>query len=199
MYCALNSDAMLIGMNKDALEEKVFATFRGRLLTARGAASQSDVSHLFAEHGWEIKQAALSHYENGKRRPNFSMLIKFAAVYGTSTDYLLGVTKKQESFAELEQKLAEATGGGPIHAVLKALPKAKQQQVLQFAEYLLSQEPGVRKVPPTILPPPLTEDQRLEAAINIVLNSVEKKYGIIDRRDMERRIRDELGNGDAAK
>lgn len=198
MYCGANSDAMLLGMKNDALEEKVFAVFRDRLLTARGAASQSDVSGYFAEHGWELKQAALSHYENGKRRPNFSMLIKFATVYGTSTDYLLGVTKKTESFEELEKKLAEATGGGPIHKALQALPKPKQQQVLQFAEYLLSQEPGARKVP-AISPPPLTEDQRLEAAINIILNSVEEKYGIDARRDMERRIRDELRGGDAAK
>lgn len=43
-------------------------------------------------------QVCYSHYENGKRDIPTDVLIKLAAYYHTSIDYLLGVTDKREPY-----------------------------------------------------------------------------------------------------
>ena len=43
-------------------------------------------------------QVCYSHYKNEKRDIPTSVLIKLAAYYHTSTDYLLGVTDKKEPY-----------------------------------------------------------------------------------------------------
>ena len=39
-----------------------------------------------------ISQNTLSSWEKGKHEPSFDMLVKIAAFFGCTTDYLLGVT-----------------------------------------------------------------------------------------------------------
>lgn len=39
-----------------------------------------------------ITEGAVSNYENGKRQPDLTMLLKIADVFNCSTDYLLGRT-----------------------------------------------------------------------------------------------------------
>lgn len=196
-YQAADSD-IICCMKTDEKEEEVFRVFRSNLLALRGEMTQADVLQMFADHEWELKQSALSHYENGKRRPNFSILLRFATVYGTSTDFLLGATDEEKSIAKLQDELLAAKGGGPIHRIMNALPVNKKQQILDFAEYLLSQEPKEQpsKTAPTISPLPLTERQRNLSAVKAILDSVEQKYGVDARRDMEQAIWDELGGGD---
>lgn len=198
MYYRSRDNDILCVMKRDEKEEEVFKIFRSNLLALRGAMTQADVSQMFADHGWQLKQAALSHYENGKRRPNFSILLKFATVHGTSTDFLLGATDEEKSIAKLQDELRAAQGGGPIHRLMNALSENKQQQVLQFAEYLLFQEDRVQGKP-IISPLPLTERQRNIAVIRALLDSVQQKYGIAARRDMERSIYDHLTGNDGAE
>ncbi len=44
-----------------------------------------------------ISNAALSNYERDVRQPDFEMLRRFARMYGTTTDYLLGHTRSSKS------------------------------------------------------------------------------------------------------
>lgn len=43
-------------------------------------------------------QVCYSHYENGKRDIPTEVLIKLAAYYQTSTDYLLGLTDEEKPY-----------------------------------------------------------------------------------------------------
>ncbi len=45
-----------------------------------------------------IKQNTYSQYENGQRQLPVNVLISLAKYYGTSTDYILGLTDNQEPY-----------------------------------------------------------------------------------------------------
>jgi transcriptional regulator with XRE-family HTH domain len=47
--------------------------------------TQSELAHKLG-----IKRAALSHYEQNRREPEYLILLRFANVFNVSTDYLLG-------------------------------------------------------------------------------------------------------------
>jgi len=44
-----------------------------------------------------LQQSALSHYENGTRRPSFTNLRRLASALGVSTDYLVGQAPPKEA------------------------------------------------------------------------------------------------------
>lgn len=44
----------------------------------------------------EITRASLSHYEKGRRKPDFETLTKLADTFNVSVDYLLGRTSQPE-------------------------------------------------------------------------------------------------------
>ena len=46
----------------------------------------------------QCTQVSYSHYELGKRDIPTDVLIKLAAFYGTSTDYLLGLTDMKQPY-----------------------------------------------------------------------------------------------------
>ena len=58
--------------------------------------------------GLEIKRKTYSKYETGNRKISCEMLIKFAEYFGTSTDYILGITddpvpfERSKNFADSE-------------------------------------------------------------------------------------------------
>ena len=52
---------------------------------------------VLADH-LHIKQNTYSQYENGQLQLPVDMLIKLAAYYGTSTDYLLGLTDEASPY-----------------------------------------------------------------------------------------------------
>lgn len=45
----------------------------------------------------QITQQAYSNYENGKREPEYDMLIKISKFYETSVDYILGISGDPDS------------------------------------------------------------------------------------------------------
>ncbi len=51
-----------------------------------------------------ITQAAYSYYETGKRNIPNEILIKFAKLYNTSTDYILGLTDEKKPYKKTERK-----------------------------------------------------------------------------------------------
>ena len=48
----------------------------------------------------QCSQVCYSHYETGKRDIPTDVLIKLAAYYKTSTDYLLGLTDRKEAYPQ---------------------------------------------------------------------------------------------------
>ncbi len=42
-----------------------------------------------------VTKSVVSAYETSSRYPSYDILINFASIFGVSTDYLLGVTKKR--------------------------------------------------------------------------------------------------------
>lgn len=51
-----------------------------------------------------MKQSQYSRYERGHRDIPTDILIKLAFLYGTSTDYLLGVTDERKPYARITDR-----------------------------------------------------------------------------------------------
>lgn len=102
--------------------------------------TQPDVVAYLTRNGIDIGQTAISHYETGRRYPSPPTLVLLARLYGTSVDYMLGLTENPLSVAEIEEELAENKGQGETDQVLRQLSPGKKAQVLEYAKYLLSLE-----------------------------------------------------------
>jgi transcriptional regulator with XRE-family HTH domain len=120
--------------------DKYSLQFAERLRDARGEMPQTELLSLLKEQGLELTQARLSHYENGRNYPDPPILAALATALGVSADWLLGLTTEELPVADLQEKLAAATGEHRINKIMRKLPKDKQEQVMTFAEYLLSVE-----------------------------------------------------------
>ena len=86
------------------------------------------ISELRRQNGWSqketalklgISQALLSHYEKGIRECGLDFLIKASKVFNCSTDYLLGVTERQEP---------SKTDTDSISSDLKQFPKFEKSR-----------------------------------------------------------------------
>ena len=90
-----------------------------RLLEAR---QRLELSQKDAAQALGISQALLSHYEKGIRDCNTDFLVRAAAYYDVSTDYLLGLSDKPRDDGVLSDE-APAAGDGDKTAqtVLRAL------------------------------------------------------------------------------
>ena len=80
---------------------KVFA---GMLLQLR---QESGISQRDAAVGLGISQSLLSHYEKGSREPRLDFLVRAAAYYHGTTDYLLGVSGERVRGSADEEVLTE--------------------------------------------------------------------------------------------
>lgn len=114
--------------------------FAERLKNARGGMSQSDLLSLLKENGVALRQARLSHYETGRNYPDPPILAALAVALGVSADWLLGLTEEQLPVADLEERLATATGQHRINRIMERLPSEKQRQLTDFADFLLANE-----------------------------------------------------------
>ncbi len=131
---------MLVTMDtKDTSSIDQYARdFAKRLRDARGDMPQADLLRLLEEQGTSLRQARLSHYETGRNYPDPPILALLATVLGVSADWLLGLTGEPLPVADLEEKLAAATGNHKINKIMDRLPKEKQRQLIDFGEYLAS-------------------------------------------------------------
>lgn len=184
----------------EELRRRLKATVGTRIAGTRNELrkSQPDLLAELEKYGLIRTQGSVSQIENGKRLPSLEALYVIARFLDTSTDYLLGLTINELSAADIEEELAAVKDEGKINKTIRRLAEQKQQQVLTFAEYLLSREDKAKIDAPKISPLPQTERQRNLAMIKTILNSVQQKWGIDARRDMERSIYDQLGGSDAA-
>ncbi|MGI6429335.1 MAG: helix-turn-helix domain-containing protein [Syntrophomonadaceae bacterium] len=59
---------------------------------------QANLSQSELAQSLGISRSAVSSYENGTRDPNYDILLKLAAFFNVSTDYLLGNEAPQNQF-----------------------------------------------------------------------------------------------------
>lgn len=163
-----------------------------------GSMKQAGLLTILKENGFEIQQQRLSHYFNGRNYPDPPVLKELARGLGVSADWLLGLTEQSLPAADLDEMAAQSRGEAKINKMMKKLPQEKQQQVLQFAEYLLYQAGINRENVPTIHPIPLSEEQRLNLAAERILDLVEENHGLPARKRIERQIREQFSDDDSA-
>ena len=58
----------------------------------------NDITQKTLAEYLHIKQNTYSQYENGQRQLPIDVLIRLAKYYGTSTDYILGLTNEREPY-----------------------------------------------------------------------------------------------------
>ena len=73
------------------------AAFSQRMLDLR---KKKNISQKDAAQSLGVSQALLSHYEKGIRECGLDFLVKAAAYYDVSTDYLLGLSETERQFKE---------------------------------------------------------------------------------------------------
>lgn len=57
---------------------------------------QKDMTQAQLAQKLGLTKSVISAYENGLRMPSYDVLIHIASIFDVSTDYLLGVERKQE-------------------------------------------------------------------------------------------------------
>lgn len=180
-------------MKKNALIEEEIVTegyaeyFARRLREALGEMSQAELIKLLAQNGFEMTQQRLSHYMQGRNYPDPPVLKELARALDVSADWLLGLTEQSLPAADLDEMAANANGEGRINKVMRNLPLDKQQQVLQFAEYLLSRH---RAMPDAARNGDADEARRISREATKWLDSIEKKHGLAARQEVEKLFRD---------
>lgn len=84
-----------------------------------------------------ISQALLSHYEKGVRECGLDFLLKAAAFYEVSTDYLLGKEKKEtKSLTPFQEAAGQFAGAGQV--VFSLIANTGSKQLMEQASDFLS-------------------------------------------------------------
>lgn len=107
-----------------------------------------------------VSEAAISHYETGRREPDPGMLKRIADVLGVTTDYLLSRESNSPKWVKVESSVNEAGSFrilsntqkpakrspeaqaiiDEIMAKVMAIPDDAKIQVLNFADFIKAQE-----------------------------------------------------------
>lgn len=64
--------------------------------TLKALRIQKDMTQAQLAQKLGLTKSVISAYENGLRMPSYDVLIHIASIFDVSTDYLLGVERKQE-------------------------------------------------------------------------------------------------------
>lgn len=161
---------------------------RLRKALSMGSMKQSGLLTILDENGFEMNQQRLSHYFNGRNYPDPPILKELAKGLGVSADWLLGLTEQSLPAADLDEMAAQARGEGKINKVMKKLPPDKQQQVMQFAEYLVSQLPASDGS--SAGDTQLEESKRIAREAHQWLDSIQRTRGKDVRDEIEKIFRD---------
>lgn len=174
------------------METEYSEWFAERLRKALGTMKQAELIELMKQNGFDMQQQRLSHYMIGRNYPDPPVLKELVKALGTSADWLLGLTEQPLPAADLDEMAAQARGEGKINRVLKNLPKDKQQQVIQFAEYLLSRQPlsqsdnTAAESDEAIL----NESRRIASEARQWLDSIQRTRDLKTRQEIEKIFRD---------
>lgn len=150
--------------------------FAARLRQAleRSGMKQTQLYERLTADGIEVNAGSLSHYFNGRNYPNPDVLAGIAKHLEVSTDWLMFLTETRDPAAAIEEKLAQASGKAEINTIMEQLPKEEQTQLMQFANYLLAQNP---KFAIDIAPLPLSEKQRNVSKARKLFQLIERDWG----------------------
>lgn len=159
--------------------------FAGRLREALGSMPQADLLKLLKQNGFDMTQQRLSHYMQGRNYPDPPVLKELAKALGVSADWLLGLTEQSLPVADLDEMVAQAKGEGKLNKVMRNLSPDKQQQVYQFAEFLLSRQPAIESYVDG-----LSESERIAHEAHKWLDSIERTRGTTTRKEIEKVFRD---------
>lgn len=163
--------------------------FGARLRDAAGEMKQTEIADLMTADGLETKPGAISHYLQGRRYPDPPILKALLKTLGVSADWVLGLTEQRLPVADLEEMLAQAKGESRINRLMKRLPLVKQQQIVEYAEFLIDQELKSNGDNPN-----MTQRQRDLLRAARVIDSVDKEFGGDVRVELEKIIRRKGGD-----
>lgn len=82
-------------------------------------------TQVYAVKKFGITNGALSNYERDERVPDALMLKKFAEVYGTTIDYLMGKTDIRDTVDEITNAIADDPDLVEFWNILKKRPDLK--------------------------------------------------------------------------
>jgi len=86
-------------------------------------------------------EKVLSNYENGRRKPDYETILKFAEFYNVSTDYLLGASEHKN---EKNLTVNEQTGlSDDAIAALGKISKTFTPEIMDLLNYILSNENAI--------------------------------------------------------
>lgn len=99
-----------------------------------------------AEH-CRVSQQAVGLWERGKTQPDYDMLIKIAAYFGVSVDYLLGVEQAENYYtdpetAALAQELKDNPNGRALLDATRNLKPESVKEVMKFIKFQKAKESG---------------------------------------------------------
>lgn len=85
-----------------------------------------------------VTEAAISHYETGRREPDNDMLLRIANALGVTVDYLIGHEDSPASVPAQEKAPAERRA--EAKELLEDMTDEKYQAALQYLKFLKAQE-----------------------------------------------------------
>lgn len=96
---------------------------------------QKDIAKMI-----DTSQQQYSNYETGESEISVQALIILADFYGTSTDYLLGRTKRKEGMVSIKEMLTGKHSAGEVISEIAALSPERRSTVIDFVMFLKSCE-----------------------------------------------------------
>lgn len=129
---------LILCRKSNKIEVVSMASFASRLreLRKEKGLSQKELSATL-----NVTKGCIANYEQGQREPAFEFLNVIAEFFDVDMNYLLGMSdKRKESGRESELKKKENEEEALFRQLMESLPAEKQQQVLDYALFLLSQQ-----------------------------------------------------------
>lgn len=84
-----------------------------------------------------LAESTISHYETGKRQPDYETLLKFSEFFGVSVDYLLTGNEKEKTPApEDEHEIGFDNFTYAFYKESKDLPEEKKKMLLDMARFM---------------------------------------------------------------
>lgn len=84
-----------------------------------------------------VTEAAISHYELGKRQPDYDLAVKLSECLGVTVDYLLG---REEAPPPPPKEKNSADMRAEAKMLLESMTDEQYQAALQYLRYLQSQK-----------------------------------------------------------
>ena len=93
-------------------------------------------TQMQAAKALEISDGTYKNYEQGKREPNNTLLLKIADLYGVTTDYLLGREPAQPESNPLLAFKPVAEEWETLQKIIENLPERERMAVIAFLHML---------------------------------------------------------------